>query len=68
MTEPTRIDLIEIKLAHLERALLELGDSVMRQQREIEILSARNRQLRAQLEMMEAGGTHGEPFERPPHY
>ena len=69
MTEPTRLDQIEIKLAHLERALSELNDVVIRQQREIELLSARNRQLKQQLEVLEAGdGTRSAGFEKPPHY
>ena len=70
MSEPTRLDQIEIKLAHLERALNELNDVVIRQQREIELLTARNRQLKDQLEL--ARGRRREPvptgFEKPPHY
>ena len=69
MTEPTRLDQIEIKLAHLERALNELNDVVIRQQREIELLTARNRQLKDQLESLEAGGgASADTFEKPPHY
>jgi SlyX protein len=69
MTEPTRLDQIEIKLAHLERALIDLNDAVVRQQREIELLTARNRQLKDQLEVLEAAaGPSAEGFEKPPHY
>jgi SlyX protein len=69
MTEPTRLDQIEIKLAHLERALIELNDAVLRQQREIEMLAARNRQLKDQLESLEGGGgASADGFEKPPHY
>jgi len=69
MTEPTRLDQIEIKLAHLERALIELNDAVLRQQREIEMLAARNRQLKDQLEVLESGGgASADGFEKPPHY
>jgi SlyX protein len=69
MNEPTRLDQIEIKLAHLERALTELNDVVIRQQREIDLLTARNRQLKHQLEVLEAGdGTTTDGFEKPPHY
>jgi SlyX protein len=69
MTEPSRLDQIEIKLAHLERALIELNDVVVRQQREIELLTARNRQLKDQLEVLEAGGeASADGFEKPPHY
>jgi uncharacterized coiled-coil protein SlyX len=45
MPEPSRLDIIEIKLAHLEQSLQELGETVMRQRREIEVLSARHRTL-----------------------
>ena len=69
MAEPTRLDQIEIKLAHLERALNELNDAVIRQQREIELLTARNRQLKDQLEVLETGGeASADGFEKPPHY
>jgi SlyX protein len=69
MTEPTRFDQIEIKLAHLERALIELNDVVIRQQKELDLLTARNRQLKQQLESIEAsGGAAAEGFEKPPHY
>lgn len=69
MSEPTRLELIEIKLAHLERAVSELSDALVHQQREIEGLSARNRQLKDQLESLEAGtGASADGFEKPPHY
>jgi uncharacterized coiled-coil protein SlyX len=69
MSQPTRLDQIEIKLAHLERAVAELNDVVIRHQREIELLTARNRQLKQQLEQLESGGgASAEEFEKPPHY
>jgi SlyX protein len=69
MSEPTRLDQIEFKLAHLERALAELNEVVIRQQREIEGLATRNRQLQQQLETLESGsGASADAFEKPPHY
>jgi uncharacterized coiled-coil protein SlyX len=68
MTEPSRLDSIEIKLAHLEQSLQELGQTVMRQQCDIEVLSARNRALKEQFEMSEGGGRSAGEFEKPPHY
>jgi uncharacterized coiled-coil protein SlyX len=68
MTEPSRLDTIEIELAHLEQALQELGETVMRQQRDIEVLSTRNRALKEQFEMSEGGRTSAGGFEKPPHY
>jgi uncharacterized coiled-coil protein SlyX len=68
MTEPNRLETIEIKLAHLEQSLHELGEAVMRQQRDLDALSARNRELKSQVEMLEGGETSSAGFEKPPHY
>jgi len=69
MTESTRLDTIEIKLAHLERSLQELGQVVMRQRREIEALSTLNRTLQAQVETFAGSSESSGPgSERPPHY
>ena len=50
MNDPSRLEAIEIKLAHLENALQQLGQAVVHQQRELERLAAANRALREQLE------------------
>ncbi len=63
-----RLDTIEIKLAHLERALQELGATVMRQQREYEALMARQRLMQQQIQMLESGAGGESGFEKPPHY
>ena len=68
MTENDRLEIIEIKLAHLERALQELGQTVMRQQRDLEILSARERLMQSRLDMLESGATDSDQYEKPPHY
>ena len=69
MPEESRLDTIEIKLAHLERSLQELGQTVMTQQREIAVLAARNRALEQQLEAFDQEpARRSEPFEKPPHY
>jgi uncharacterized coiled-coil protein SlyX len=69
MTDLTRLDLIEIKLAHLERALSELSDELLHQQRDIALLRAHNRQLNDQLETLAGGsGASADGFEKPPHY
>ena len=47
MTETTRLETVEIKLAHLERSLQELGETGMRQQDN----------LRAYLRKVRAGHT-----------
>jgi uncharacterized coiled-coil protein SlyX len=68
MTQSARLDTIEIKLAHLERSLQELGQTVMRQQCDIENLTARNRELKSQLQLLEGGEASPAGIERPPHY
>jgi uncharacterized coiled-coil protein SlyX len=68
MNDPSRLEAIEIKLAHLENALQQLGQAVVHQQRELERLAAANRALREQLEILEGTGASAEQFEKPPHY
>lgn len=69
MTDTQRIEELEIKLAHLERGLAELSDVVVRQQADIDRLTARNQRL---IERLEELRTHGPPpgpeDELPPHY
>jgi SlyX protein len=63
-----RIDALEFKVAHLERALQELSDVVYRQQREFDALRDRNQQLREQLQQLEERGGDPNRVEIPPHY
>ena len=65
---PDRLVTIEIKLAHLERSLQELGETVLHQQGEIEAFRMRNRALKAQLDTLEVGAGSVVSFEKPPHY
>jgi SlyX protein len=65
----TSIEEIETKIAFLERAVGELSDVVIRQQREIQSLKGEVEQLRDRLEAAQAqDGSAGAGFERPPHY
>ncbi len=66
MTE--RIDALEFKVAHLERALQELSDVLYRQQRELDSLRDRNQQLLEQLRQLEERGGDPNRVEIPPHY
>lgn len=69
MTESDRTEAIEVKLAHLERGLQELSDVVVRQQREIQMLTERHRLLTERLQaLLEELGPRGFPEETPPHY
>jgi uncharacterized coiled-coil protein SlyX len=68
MFEANRIEALEFKVAHLERALQELSDVMYRQQREIDGMLELNRQLRSQVEQLETRGADASSVEIPPHY
>ena len=63
-----RIDALEFKLAHLERALQELSDVMYRQQRELDALRDRNQQLVEQVQQLEDRSGDPNGVEIPPHY
>jgi len=68
MVDTNRIEALEFKVAHLERALQELSDVMYRQQREIDGMLELNRQLRTQVEQLETRGADANSVEIPPHY
>ncbi len=68
MEESNRIEALEFKVAHLERAVQQLSDVMYRQQREIDGMLELNRQLRSQLEQLETRGADASSVEIPPHY
>jgi uncharacterized coiled-coil protein SlyX len=68
MKETNRIEALEFKVAHLERALQELSDVMYRQQREIDGMLELNRQLTSQVEQLETRGADASSVEIPPHY
>jgi SlyX protein len=64
-----RLDAIEEKLAHLERAVSELSDVVARQQKELDRALERNQRLLDKLAAVESElGTSATAHEKPPHY
>jgi len=63
-----RLETVEIKLAHLERAIQELSDVVYRQQQQLDFALEANRQLRQQLEDIEGRSADPTAVEIPPHY
>jgi SlyX protein len=69
MTEPDRIAAVEEKVAFLERAIAELSDVLVRQQRELDVAQGRTERLLAQLQSLaEDSGASATAFEKPPHY
>lgn len=63
-----RLETVEIKLAHLERAVQELSDVVYRQQRELDRVLEMNRQLSRQLDEFATRASEPTAVEMPPHY
>ena len=68
MSQDARIETLEIKVAHLERALQELSDVLYRQQQRLDAQEARYQRL---IDRVDAGDPPAGPeakFEVPPHY
>lgn len=64
-----RLDAIEEKVAHLERALNELSDVVARQQKELDRALERNQRLLDKIAAIESeSGPSATAYEKPPHY
>lgn len=66
--QASRLEMLEFKLAHLERSLQELGDVVYRQQRQLDRALEMNRLLLQQLEQIETRAGDAATVEIPPHY
>jgi uncharacterized coiled-coil protein SlyX len=67
-TPDARLETLEFKLAHLERAVQELSDVVYRQQQQLEAANARHQQLLDRLAEASAPTEPQSQFEIPPHY
>ncbi len=64
-----RLDAIEEKLAHLERAVAEISDVVARQQKQLDAALDRNQRLMEKISAIESDfGTSATAHEKPPHY
>ena len=64
-----RLESIEIKLAHLERAVAEISDVVARQQKDLDRALDRNQRLMEKIAAIESDfGTSATAHEKPPHY
>lgn len=68
MIEADRIEALEFKVAHLERALQELSDVLYRQQREIDALRAQETDLLEQVRQLSDRDVDPMRIEIPPHY
>lgn len=69
MNDEARLEALEFKCAHLERAVQELSDVLYQQSQRLDEALLRNQQLKEQLESIE--DRVGEPasaVEIPPHY
>ncbi len=54
MTDENRFESLEIKIAHLEKAVQELSDVIHRQQQQIDRLSAASQHLMQQLAVVDS--------------
>jgi SlyX protein len=64
-----RLDAIEEKLAHLERAVAEISDVVARQQKQLDAALDRNQRLMEKISAIESDfGASATAHEKPPHY
>jgi uncharacterized coiled-coil protein SlyX len=68
VSHDTRIETLEIKVAHLERALQELSDVLYRQQQRLDAHEARYQRLIDQVEAADQPAGPEAKFEIPPHY
>jgi uncharacterized coiled-coil protein SlyX len=67
-TQAARLETVEFKLAHVERAVQELSDVLYRQQQQLDAVLAAHQRLRQQLEEVEGRTEDAAPVEIPPHY
>ena len=62
----SRLEDLEIRLAHQEKVLAELNDIVTAQWKKIDALESQNRRLREDFQNLDVGQKAPEP--PPPHY
>jgi uncharacterized coiled-coil protein SlyX len=69
VNDRARLEVLEFKCAHLERAIQELSDVLYQQSQRLDEVVLRNQQLRQQLESMESRAAESASgVEIPPHY
>lgn len=68
MTDTTRLDDLEFKVAHLEDTVQRLSELVFEQRQQLDALLERQHQLLEQVEQLDGRGQERVPHEKPPHY
>jgi uncharacterized coiled-coil protein SlyX len=69
VNDRARLEVLEFKCTHLERAIQELSDVLYQQSQRLDEVVLRNQQLRQQLESMESRAAESASgVEIPPHY
>jgi uncharacterized coiled-coil protein SlyX len=68
VSQDARIETLEIKVAHLERALQDLSDVLYRQQQRLDAHEDRYQRLVDRVEGADQQSGSGPKFEIPPHY
>ena len=65
MSDHTRIDELEMRIMHQDKALADLNDVVLAQWRKIEALERQLKRVTDEFQNLESGAV---PIEKPPHY
>ena len=68
MLHESRLEALEVKIAHLERALQDLSDVIYSQRRELDAQEARYQRLLERVEAADRQPAADSPFEIPPHF
>ena len=68
MSHESRLETLEVKIAHLERALQELSDVVYRQRQQLDAQEARYQRLLERVEAADRQPAADAQFEIPPHF
>lgn len=68
MSHESRLETLEVKIAHLERALQELSDVVYCQRQQLDAQEARYQRLLERVEAADRQPAADTQFEIPPHF
>jgi SlyX protein len=68
VSHESRLETLEVKIAHLEHALQELSDVVYRQRQQLDAQEARYQRLLERVEAADRQPAADSQFEIPPHF